>query len=105
MRPAIERDEALAGELEGDAHHRACLLAVDLLALVGIAGDRVDLRVLEDRHVEFRRVLGFGVVPQARRDLLRNNLHRAFSAWRLALFTPRRLAETRSTSRAWRPHI
>jgi hypothetical protein len=55
MRAAIQRHEALSRELERHGHHR--LLAVDLLSFIGIAGEGVDLRILEDRHVELRGLL------------------------------------------------
>jgi hypothetical protein len=46
LRAAIERDEFLARQLEVHGHDRSGLLAVDVLAFVGIARDREDLRVL-----------------------------------------------------------
>src|SRR5574341_736663 len=58
LRAAVERDEFLPLELEGDHHDRARLLAMDLLPCVHVAADLVDLRVLEDRAIEFRRILG-----------------------------------------------
>src|SRR5262249_53893375 len=101
LRAAVKRDEFLPLEPEGDHHHRARLLAVDLLTGIDVAADLVDLRVLEDRAIELRRVLGFGVEPQAGRDLLLGDGH-----WR----APRRLGVTRPRPRsrnvmAWRPRI
>ena len=66
MRSAVQRHEALACELEPHAHHRACFLAVDLPAFIGIVGYGVDLGVLENGGVKLRGLLGLGIEPQAR---------------------------------------
>ena len=65
FRSAVERDELLAVELERDRHDGARLAR----RFVALAADAVDLRVLEHRHVEVRRVFSLAVEPQERRDL------------------------------------
>src|SRR5262249_9724548 len=60
LRPAVERGELLAVELEGHGHHGA------LLARPGraVARDVGDARVREDRRVEARGLLALRVEPQ-----------------------------------------
>jgi len=65
----------MARQLEVHGHDRSGLLAMDVLAFVGIARDRDDLRVLEHRNVKLRSLLGLGIEPQARSDFLRDDLH------------------------------
>jgi hypothetical protein len=68
LRAAIERQELLPGDLEGDGHDRSRFFAVYLDSLFSIAADLSDFGVLEDGGVEFGRLLGLRIEPQAGRD-------------------------------------
>src|SRR5262249_774680 len=69
-RPAVERGERLAVELELDGQDRAGGAPVDLVAGFAVAADRDDARVLEDARVVAGGLLGFVVEPQAGRDAM-----------------------------------
>src|SRR5205085_3227053 len=69
---AVQREELLSVELEADGHHGA----LGPRSGAAVARDLGDPRVGEDRRVELRRVLAFGVEPQAGGDLL--HLRRPF---------------------------
>src|SRR5437763_6409165 len=66
LRSAVEREELLPVELEGDGHHGSRRTGCPLR----ITGNAGDLRVLEDGGVELRCLLGLAVEPQERGDLL-----------------------------------
>src|SRR5262249_20779537 len=80
LRPTVEPEEFLPVELERHRHHRAPGLAGGSGRLLVVAGDRSDLRVLEDRRVEPGGLFGLAVEPQAHADLLSRLCH-----WRLLL--------------------
>src|SRR3954468_2632711 len=61
---AVDADKALAVQLPFDGHDGARLARPGLVVVVG----RDDAGVREDRDVELGRLLGLGVVPQARDD-------------------------------------
>src|SRR5215213_6379390 len=63
-RAAVEREEGLAVELEGDRHDGPGLAR----AGVAVVRDLDDARVREHRRVEARGLLALGVEPQARSD-------------------------------------
>src|SRR5713101_7108144 len=65
MGPAVDGDEILALELEGNRHDRA----LRPRAAIVIARPRDDARVLEDGGIEAHRLPGIGVEPQEWRDL------------------------------------
>jgi hypothetical protein len=67
---AVERQELLPVELEGDRHHRS------LGSRPGgaVARDFEDLRLREDRGVELGGVLAFGVEPETRGQLRHRSL-------------------------------
>src|SRR5262249_58423257 len=69
-RPAVERRERAAFELELDGQDRAGGAPVDLVAGFAVAADRDDARVFEDTRVVAGGVLCFVVEPQARRDAM-----------------------------------
>ena len=73
--PAVQRQERLAVELEADRHHRP------LRAWAGgaVAGDLDDPRVGEDRRVQLRRLLSFGVEPETGCDVRHGYLLRVVS--------------------------
>src|SRR5712691_13445000 len=76
MRPAVQGDHSLAVELELDRHDASLGPGPRL----SIAGNVQDLRLREDGSVELRRLLGLGVEPKERGDLLHGScsiLHRA----------------------------
>src|SRR6185312_13724796 len=70
LRASVERQELDAIQYEGHGQYPPLRLAVDVEAFLAEVSDRADARVLEDRDVVFRRVLGLFVEPQAGRDLL-----------------------------------
>jgi hypothetical protein len=70
MRPAVERGESLAFEFEFDGEYRAGRLAMDVAPGFGVAADLIDARILKDRGIEIRRLLGLCIEPQTWRDLL-----------------------------------
>ena len=106
--PAVQREELLPVELERDLHD--CSLGPRPSRAV--AADVDDLRVREDRRVELRRLLAFGVEPQAGSDLLhrsssigvsvcvRPSFHRKVIAMRTS-GRPRRIRAWVSTSGCW----
>src|SRR5688500_9171851 len=67
--PPLMPTKALAVELELHRHHHACLARRRL----GVAADMHDARVPEDGDVELRGLLGLGVEPEVRDDLLRHD--------------------------------
>src|SRR5205823_7636904 len=71
-RTAVEPDELLTFELEFNRHDRSRRPAGWPCCLLVIASHLADLRVLENRSVKFRRLLGLIIEPQKRRDFLRD---------------------------------
>src|SRR5262249_49862969 len=69
-RPAVERGERLAVELELDGQDRAGGAPVDLVAGFAVAADRDDARVFEDTRVVAGGVPRFAVEPQGRRHAM-----------------------------------
>jgi len=69
QRAAVQRRELLALELKVDDHHGA----FGTRPRVAVAADVEDLRVLEDRRIELRRLFGVVVEPEEWRDLLHTN--------------------------------
>ena len=66
FRPAVQRGELLAVQLEAHRHHRARRPRAGLAVIRDVG----DPRVPEDRRVEPGRLLALGVEPQPRGDLL-----------------------------------
>src|SRR5204862_5514365 len=64
-RPAIERRERLAVELEAHHHDGTWRPMMELLPRARIACDRGDARILEDLDVVRRRFFGLIVEPEA----------------------------------------
>ena len=70
-RTAVQRRELLSVELERHRHDRSRGPAGGFRRLFVVAGDAADPGILEDRHVELRRLFGLVVEPQERGDFLR----------------------------------
>src|SRR4029453_4488047 len=66
LRPAVQAHELLSLDLEDDGHDRAGRAR----SRISIPRYLADLRILEDRGVELRGLLGPAVEPQARHDPL-----------------------------------
>src|SRR5207245_1523486 len=65
-RPAVQRDEILARELESHRHDRSLRSAGGLGPLFVVASGASDLRVLEDRRVEVHGLFSLVIEPQER---------------------------------------
>ena len=69
-RSAVEPDELLFLELELNRHDRSGWPSGRPAGFLVITSGLSDLRVLENRSVKFRRLLGLIIEPQKRRDFL-----------------------------------
>src|SRR6267143_1889517 len=73
--PADQRRELLPVELECHRHDRPLRSSGGLGPGVVVAGDARDPRILEDRDVKRRGLLGLMIEPQKRRDSLQRLWH------------------------------
>src|SRR5690242_6915652 len=87
--PAIEREEFLAFELELDCQHRAWLATMNFLPLLAVVRGAADLRVIENRGIKLRCLLGLLVVPEAWCDFLFCDCHNGHYSFRRYALTTR----------------
>src|SRR3954463_13207219 len=80
-RPAVQRDELLALDLEVHGHHGA----LRQRASVAVARDLAKLRVLEHRAVELRRFFGLAIEPEEWGDFLHDQAPGLCCIWLIAL--------------------